>query len=288
MSEAELRDLGEDIKKNGLTSAIVLFRELVNPADPNGGRKYRLLDGISRLDAMELAGVPFSLHQGSSGKFGWSLGNVELPDPVIVEGIDPYTYVLSVNVHRRHLTTEQRLQLVDAVVKARPELPSNQVAKLTAVSPNTVLKRRMKLETAGDVCTVQTSIDTRGRRQPTRKPRKTEGRIQTRGRPAGPTPKQARDTFRGAPVPAPAADSNGAEHNANDANADGQQDDYFNNRIADVVTKLKDSSPNTLIKEVCRGGAIKLRYGPAVVEQAAETLTEFAKLYRRFWEEARS
>jgi hypothetical protein len=89
-------------------------------------------------------------------------------------------------------------------------------------------------------------------------------------------------------VPAPAADSNGAEHNANDANADGQQDDYFNNRIADVVTKLKDSSPNTLIKEVCRGGAIKLRYGPAVVEQAAETLTEFAKLYRRFWEEARS
>src|SRR5262245_46840410 len=49
MSEAELRELGQDIKKNGLTSPIALWRD-------NGG-KISLLDGRNRLDAMGAAGV---------------------------------------------------------------------------------------------------------------------------------------------------------------------------------------------------------------------------------------
>jgi hypothetical protein len=46
MSESELRELGENIKANGLVSSIVLY-------------KGKLLDGRNRLDAMEMVGIKF-------------------------------------------------------------------------------------------------------------------------------------------------------------------------------------------------------------------------------------
>jgi hypothetical protein len=48
MPPDELRALGEDIIKNGLTSPIVLWQ-------PDSKSPARLLDGISRLDAIEIA-----------------------------------------------------------------------------------------------------------------------------------------------------------------------------------------------------------------------------------------
>ena len=45
MSETELEELGEDIKRHGIHQPIVIF------TDQDGIE--RLLDGISRLDAME-------------------------------------------------------------------------------------------------------------------------------------------------------------------------------------------------------------------------------------------
>jgi len=48
MSPDELQALGEDIIKNGLTSPIVLWQ-------PDSKSQARLLDGISRLDAIEIA-----------------------------------------------------------------------------------------------------------------------------------------------------------------------------------------------------------------------------------------
>ena len=51
MSEAELRELGEDIKKTRLRNPVDLWRD----AD---GKVY-LLDGRNRLDAMEMVGISF-------------------------------------------------------------------------------------------------------------------------------------------------------------------------------------------------------------------------------------
>src|SRR6516165_8635447 len=48
MSADELRALGEDVVKNGLKSPIVLWR-------PDSRSLPSLLDGISRLDAIEIA-----------------------------------------------------------------------------------------------------------------------------------------------------------------------------------------------------------------------------------------
>src|SRR5215471_6537024 len=55
MSPDELRALGEDIVKNGLTSAIVLWQP--DPKSP-----MYLLDGRNRLDAIEIAtGCPVEI-----------------------------------------------------------------------------------------------------------------------------------------------------------------------------------------------------------------------------------
>jgi hypothetical protein len=57
MSPDELLTLAEDIKERGLVSPIVIYKEV----GPDGFR-FSLLDGINRLDAMELVGIKFKLH----------------------------------------------------------------------------------------------------------------------------------------------------------------------------------------------------------------------------------
>jgi hypothetical protein len=81
----------------------------------------------AEADAMEAVGLPTI---DAKGKF--------------VEGLevncdvgDPWAYVLSMNVARRHLTTQQRLKLLDKVTKANPSISSRRVAKLVGVSHTT-------------------------------------------------------------------------------------------------------------------------------------------------------
>jgi DNA-binding Lrp family transcriptional regulator len=91
-----------------------------------------------------------------------------------VHDVDPYEFVVSANIHRRHLTTEQRLELVDKFVKANPEKSDRQIAETVKASPTTVGKRRARLEKSGDVSTVDTRQDKRGRQQPAKKCRTLE------------------------------------------------------------------------------------------------------------------
>jgi hypothetical protein len=129
-------ELVRDVSTNGLIHPIIKF-------------EGKILDGRNRYRACLASGVA-PIFQNFSGT-------------------DPVAYVLSANIHRRHLTNEQRLRLVDEVIKAKPDLSSRQVAKQTKVSTTTAVKRRKKLEASGDVSTVDTSTDTKGRKQPRRK-----------------------------------------------------------------------------------------------------------------------
>jgi DNA-binding Lrp family transcriptional regulator len=168
MPEAELRELAEDIKKNGLVDPIVIW---------SGDGFPMLLDGRNRLDALALVGllgiyngqirlcreIRDIKEQNESG--GECLISRGLNHAHIVSG-DPYAIALSFNVHRRHLTNEQKRELIAKLIKAAPEKSNRRIAKIVDASHPHVAKVRKDLEEAGDVETVTTSIDTKGRRQP--------------------------------------------------------------------------------------------------------------------------
>src|SRR5262249_48706315 len=100
MSEAELRELGEDIDKNGLMSPIILWSPEFQATKHKQTAPVYLLDGRNRLDAMELVGLDDYVDEV------WSM--VDHVERVYGPGVDPYAYVLSANIQRRHLTAEQK------------------------------------------------------------------------------------------------------------------------------------------------------------------------------------
>lgn len=177
MPPDELKKLGADIKKNGLRMPTVWWR------DPSTDQLY-LLDGRNRLDAMEAAGRNVIVG-GTPGQDVTDLRGVLLnsdywyvlpPCGPRGQGYpDPYAYVISANIHRRHLTAEQKRELIAKLLKATPGKSDRQIAETVKASPTFVGKVRAEKEAAGDVSTVDTRTDRRGRAQPAHKPKAPAG-----------------------------------------------------------------------------------------------------------------
>src|SRR6476619_8393054 len=105
LPEDELRKLGEDIKANGLSIA---------PAIVEGSDKV-LCDGRNRLDAMELVGLRVIATEGTyKGDFDKLL--VGYPRKVAPE--DVAAFIISANIHRRHLNKQQQADLIVAAIGA--------------------------------------------------------------------------------------------------------------------------------------------------------------------------
>src|SRR5918996_6503771 len=119
LAEDELRELGEDIKANGLKEPVVLWSP-GSPADYGlTGHPLDsafLLDGRNRLSAMEIVGMCIVSQDGRI--------TTPFPMPQVLYGadIDPASYVISKNIHRRHLTKQQQADLIIKAVEAGPRL----------------------------------------------------------------------------------------------------------------------------------------------------------------------
>jgi len=152
----ELSELAEDIKKHGLRESAVLYD------DPKLGPC--LVDGRNRFDALELLGIEI-IRDGDPcpgiGLWNW-VDNGGKP-------FDPVAFVLSKNIHRRHLTTEQRRELIVKLLKAKPEATNLQIAKQVKVDDKTVGKVRTELEGRSEIPNVKTRTDSKGRKQPAKK-----------------------------------------------------------------------------------------------------------------------
>jgi hypothetical protein len=135
----EFADLVADVKANGLLEPITKYQG-------------KVLEGRNRYRACPLAGVPrrFEDYTGS----------------------DPLAFVISKNVRRRHLTQEQKRDVIAKLLKDDPERTDRATAKLASVSDKTVAPVRAELEARAEIPHTKTRIDSKGRRQPSKKPNK--------------------------------------------------------------------------------------------------------------------
>jgi ParB-like chromosome segregation protein Spo0J len=152
MAGAEFDELVADIKANGLLKPIAVFDGMI-------------LDGRNRYRACIAAGV----HLVTDDIDGWI--------------DDPAAYVISANIHRRHLTPEQKRDLLVELVKASPEKSDRTLAKEAGTTHPTIAKARKQAEATGKALPVEkrTGADGKARKQPARKQpaRKKAGRKQS-------------------------------------------------------------------------------------------------------------
>jgi hypothetical protein len=180
MSPDELRALGEDIKAHGLTSPIVLW----SPKRRSG--KTFLLDGRNRLDALERLGCQIvgewglELEASLGVDYTWPIygkGGLAESDGFCESGYDgncdPYAFVISANIHRRHLTAEQKRELIAKLIKATPEKSNRQIAETVKVDHKTVASVRAEKEATGEIPQLTKTVgkDGKARQQPARKAR---------------------------------------------------------------------------------------------------------------------
>jgi molybdenum-dependent DNA-binding transcriptional regulator ModE len=133
LPDDELRAMAEDIKKKGLDQPIVLH-------------EGKVLDGRNRLAACKLAGVePRFVDWDGKGT--------------------PLDYVVSANLHRRHLTAEQRRKVIEAVLEDDPQQSNRRAAAKVGADHKTVGTVREEMERRGEIPHVETRQDTKGRQQ---------------------------------------------------------------------------------------------------------------------------
>jgi hypothetical protein len=104
LPEDELRKLGEDIKANGLKEPIILW--------VSETKECQVIDGRNRLDAMERVGIDV-LNKDKDDSHVLKIDLI-----TFLGKDDPYTFVISKNIRRRHLTKEQQADLIVKVIKA--------------------------------------------------------------------------------------------------------------------------------------------------------------------------
>jgi len=139
MTGAEFDELAENIRQHG-------------QHEPGTVLDGKILDGRNRYVACERAGIPFRARQYA--------------------GPDPLAFVISANIHRRHMTIEQRQQFREAIIKRHPEMSDRFLARLVQVDHKTIAADRARLESTGEHSPVEkrTGNDGKSRKHPACKP----------------------------------------------------------------------------------------------------------------------
>jgi hypothetical protein len=169
LSETERVELGEDIRRNGQLEPIAVIEKAVPRPDGHYNASDALetiiLDGRNRLDAREAAGLEVI---DADGQLADSVTRIEI-DP---QEVDPWNYVISKNYRRRHLTVEQRHEIIAVYLRRDPHKSDRQVGQELGHDHKTIARVRAEQEDVGSIPHVERRTDSRGRQQPTRKPRK--------------------------------------------------------------------------------------------------------------------
>jgi ParB-like chromosome segregation protein Spo0J len=158
MEGEEFDALVADIKANGLRELITVYQN-------------KILDGRNRYRACRALGIEPRL------------------TPFTGDDEAARAFVISKNLHRRHLTAEKRRELIANLIKAQPEKSDRAIAEPLKVSPTTVGTVRADLVEKGQVSKLDTRTDKRGRKQPAKKPTKKPEAKQPVRKPVKPDPR---------------------------------------------------------------------------------------------------
>ena len=154
MTEAEFSDLVADIDKHGLRQEIDVWQGQV-------------LEGCHRAKACEQLGIEPRYRER---RFS--------------DESEARAYVISQNIHRRHLTVEQKRYVIAALLKADPTASNRKIAETAKVDKNTVANQRKKMETTGEIHQLKKTVGkdnkprtTKPRRASEPRPTKTTVRV---------------------------------------------------------------------------------------------------------------
>jgi ParB-like chromosome segregation protein Spo0J len=137
ISQEDFDKLVADIKDNGLHHPVVRYQG-------------KILDGNNRYRACGQAGVE--------------------PKFADFEGTDAQAqaYVISANIHRRHLSPEKRRELIAALLKGDPTKSNRQLAETAKVSHHIVGEVRSDLETTGQIAQLTETAGADGKTRKTK------------------------------------------------------------------------------------------------------------------------
>jgi hypothetical protein len=135
LTGAEFDAFAADIKVNGLREKITLF-------------EGKILDGRNRYRATFKAGIEPQFEE--------------------FKGDDPAAFVISRNIHRRHLTPKLKRDLIAKLLKATPEKSDREIGRITKTDNKTVAVVRAEQERREEIPHVSTRTDTKAASSPRR------------------------------------------------------------------------------------------------------------------------
>jgi len=199
MSEDELKELADDIAENGLEVPIVIctplsYRDFVDRRRRESSetkkkreasrQTWKLLDGRNRLDALQKLREQLDSDNlltvleideegelcldGTPIRENWR-GEENIVAYTDVDDKRAREIAASLNEHRRHLTAEQKRDLIAKRLKEIPEASNRQIAEHVKADDKTVAKVRADLESRSEIPNVSTRTDTKGRTQPAKR-----------------------------------------------------------------------------------------------------------------------
>jgi hypothetical protein len=153
LDQGERLKLRGDLKAHGLREPVVMVRIAGGPE--------QLLDGRNRLDLLEENGEEVI---DADGKLRVEHRVVDLAD-----NDEALAYVISLNIHRRHIKLETRQKLIKRLLLSNPQMSDRKIAEKTNSDHKTVGKKRKEAEQRGEIPTFNTVIGRDNHKQPRKK-----------------------------------------------------------------------------------------------------------------------
>ncbi len=141
--DAQIDEMARDIFENSMREPVhIIVNNHAAASGSPGPFPEELMDGRCRKEALKRAGYQSPLEANTNGVRYHNAIKWDSKHKRWVPDCDPVKFILSMNIHRRHLTAEQRRALILCLLKADPTASDSALAKVTKASDKTIAAAR--------------------------------------------------------------------------------------------------------------------------------------------------